>query len=49
MNNIIPKDDTLERNRSMLRGEFNVHINDRIPFNEKVNAYTNEELSFYLY
>ena len=49
MNNVIPQVNKLEINRQKLRGQFKVHIAQRIPFNEKVNAFANEELSYYLY
>jgi hypothetical protein len=49
MNNVIPQVNKLEINRQKLRGKFKVHIAERLPFNEKVNAYANEELSYYLY
>ena len=49
MNNVIPQVNKLEINRQKLRGQFKVQIAQRIPFNEKVNAFANEELSYYLY
>jgi hypothetical protein len=49
MNNVISKLDKQEINRQKLRGDFKVHIAERLPFGEKVKAYANEELSFYLY
>lgn len=36
-------------NQKMLKGKFQVNITDSMPFGEKVSAYANEELTFYLY
>lgn len=33
----------------MLQGKFTVNIADDMNFGEKVTAYANEELSYYLY
>ena len=35
--------------RQKLRGNYKIHIADRLPFNEKVNAFANEDLTYYLY
>lgn len=35
--------------KKMLAGKFTVNIKEEMPFPEKVNAYANEALMFYLY
>ena len=51
----ITKDDTNSLgdkravNQRMLKGQFTVNMSAQMPFQEKVTAYANEELTYYLY
>ena len=51
----ITKDDTnclgdkRSNNQRMLKGKFTVNMSAHMPFQEKVTAYANEELTYYLY
>jgi len=49
MDDTIPTINKLEVNRQKLKGRFKIRIASKLPFGEKVKAFANDDLSFYIH